>query len=100
MVAQGQIKPVVGRTLAMEEAPEAFGLMALVNAVLYGLRMFSDLGLGPSIIQKKGGVEPDFLHTAWTIQILRGAVLTIGACVLAWPMAAFYGEGTPLDPRQ
>lgn len=73
--------------------PEAFGLMALVNAVLYGLRMFSDLGLGPSIIQKKGGVEPDFLHTAWTIQILRGAALAIAACMFAWPMAAFYGEG-------
>lgn len=28
MVSQGQIKPVVGRTLAMEEAPEAYDLLA------------------------------------------------------------------------
>src|SRR5690606_17348568 len=31
--------------------PEAFGLMALVNATLRGLKMFSDIGLNLSIIQ-------------------------------------------------
>src|SRR5687767_10200117 len=31
--------------------PEAFGLMALINALLQGLQLFSDIGIGPSIIQ-------------------------------------------------
>ena len=72
--------------------PEAFGLMALVGAVMQGLTMFSDIGIGPAIIQGKRGSDRDFLNTAWTIQILRGLLLWLGTCLLAWPAAAFYGE--------
>lgn len=70
--------------------PEAFGLMALVQTFTAGLQMFSDLGLRPSIIQNRRGEEPDFLNTAWTIQIIRGVVLWLVACALAWPLARFY----------
>lgn len=72
--------------------PEAFGLMALVNVFMQGLQMFSDLGIGPSIIQSKRGDDPSFLNTAWTIQIIRGALLCVVGCLLAAPVAAFYGE--------
>jgi O-antigen/teichoic acid export membrane protein len=72
--------------------PEAFGLMALVQVFLVGLTMFSDVGLGPSIMQNKRGDEPDFLNTAWTIQVIRGALLWIGTCALALPVANFYNE--------
>jgi O-antigen/teichoic acid export membrane protein len=72
--------------------PEAFGLMALVSVFLVGLSMFSDVGLGSSIMQNKRGDDPDFLNTAWTIQVIRGFILWLGACALAWPAAHFYGE--------
>ena len=72
--------------------PEAFGLMALVGVVTVGLTMFSDVGIGPSIAQNKRGDDPDFLDTAWTIQVIRGFGLWLGACLLAWPVAQFYGE--------
>ncbi|WP_170152360.1 oligosaccharide flippase family protein [Paracoccus aestuarii] len=72
--------------------PEAFGMMALVQSFTAGLQMFSDLGLRPSIIQSKRGEDPDFLNTAWTIQIIRGVALWLFACLLAWPLARFYGE--------
>lgn len=72
--------------------PEAFGLMALVGAFMQGLAMFSDIGIGPAIIQGRRGSDPDFLNTAWTIQILRGFLLWLATCLLAWPVAAFYGE--------
>ncbi|MAO27784.1 MAG: polysaccharide biosynthesis protein, partial [Roseovarius sp.] len=55
--------------------PEAFGLMALVSVVTVGLMMFSDVGVGPSIAQSKRGDDPAFLDTAFSIQILRGALL-------------------------
>lgn len=55
--------------------PEAFGLMALVQTFMTGLAMFSDIGIGPSIIQNRRGEDPDFLNTAWTIQIGRGVML-------------------------
>lgn len=72
--------------------PEAFGLMALVYAFLAGLAMFSDLGLAPSIVQSSRGDDPRFLNTAWTLQIARGIGLWVFSCLLAWPVAAFYGQ--------
>jgi O-antigen/teichoic acid export membrane protein len=70
--------------------PEAFGLMALVNALVMGLQLFSDVGIGPSIIQSKNGSDPRFLNTAWTVQAMRGLLLWLGTVLLAWPAAAFY----------
>lgn len=71
-------------------APQHFGLMSLVAAFLQGLTMFSDIGLGPSIIQNKRGDDPVFLRTAWTLQVLRGVVLWMAAAALALPLSAFY----------
>lgn len=70
--------------------PEAFGLMALVQTFVSGLQLFSDLGLGPSLIQNRRGEDPDFVNTAWTLQVIRGVVLWLGACLLAWPLSVFY----------
>lgn len=72
--------------------PEVFGLMALVQVVLIGLEMFSDMGLRPAIIQSKRGDDPVFLNTAWTLQIIRGAILWVFACLLTVPVARFYGH--------
>ena len=55
--------------------PEAFGLMALVTVFVMALVMLSDIGTGPAIMGSRRGDDPAFLDTAWTIQILRGAIL-------------------------
>lgn len=72
--------------------PEAFGIMALVTVLLVGLTLFSDMGVGPAIMQSKRGDEADFLDTAWTIQIVRGVILWLAACGLAYPAALFYDQ--------
>lgn len=72
--------------------PEAFGLIALVYVFLTGLAMFSDLGINVSIIQNKRGDDPVFLNTAWSLQIIRGVILWIAACALAYPAAQIYDE--------
>lgn len=72
--------------------PEAFGMMMLVNIVMQGLQMFSDVGIGPSIIRHKNGDQAAFLNTAWTIQVIRGFLLCAAACGLAWPVAMFYDK--------
>lgn len=72
--------------------PEAFGLMALVSVVTVGLALFSDIGLGPAIQQNPRGDDPEFLDTAWVLQITRGIGLWLGTCALALPAAQFYGE--------
>jgi len=73
-------------------APEAFGLMTLVTTFMQGLRMFSDLGIGPSVIQSPRGEEPTFLQTAWSLQVVRGFVLGLVAVVIAWPLSIYYHE--------
>lgn len=72
--------------------PEAFGLMAITQVFLAGLALFSDTGVGLSIIQNKRGDEAAFLNTAWTVQILRGAVLWLLTFLIAAPVARLYGE--------
>lgn len=76
--------------------PEAFGLMALVNVFMHGLQMFSDVGLGPSIIQNRRGRETSFLRTAWTVQVFRGLILWLASCALALPAAAFFSVSDPM----
>jgi len=72
--------------------PKAFGIMAIVNVFMQGLQMFSDVGIGPSIIQHKRGEEPSYLNTAWTIQAIRGLALFVASVVAAAPVAKFYDE--------
>lgn len=75
-------------------APEYFGLMALVNVFLIGVNMFSDVGIGPNIVQSTRGSDRTFLNAAWTLQIVRGGLIWIVCLIGAWPFAGFYN-----DPR-
>lgn len=72
--------------------PEAFGLMALMNVVLVGLAMFSDVGVGPAIAQNPRGDDPAFLDTAFSINVARGAILWVLTCLLAWPLSVLYAS--------
>jgi O-antigen/teichoic acid export membrane protein len=73
-------------------APQVFGLMTLVNAFLVGLHMFSDVGIGTSIIQHARGDEDSFQNTAWSVQVLRGLLLWLCSALIAWPISCFYDE--------
>lgn len=73
-------------------SPELFGLMTIVNIFLIGLQLFSDVGIGPSIIQNQHGEEEDFRNTAWTIQVIRGVCLWICCLIIAFPVASIYEE--------
>lgn len=69
--------------------PEAFGLVALVNTLLIGLAMASDLGIHVSLVQNERE-DPDFLDTVWTLQAVRGFAIAVAAVGLAWPYSRFY----------
>jgi hypothetical protein len=73
-------------------APEYFGQMALVNVFLIGVNMFSDLGLGPSVVQSERGrraplpehrLDPPGHARCSHLASLRGR---------AWPFAHFYRD--------
>jgi O-antigen/teichoic acid export membrane protein len=72
--------------------PEYFGLMALVNTLRAGIELFSDLGIGQSIVNNKKGDEPAFLNTAWTLQVIRGVVIWLFCLLLTFPIAKFYND--------
>lgn len=72
--------------------PAAFGEMALVATLVQGLQLFSDVGIGPAIVQGARGDDPRFLKTAWTIQCVRGVVLWLLSLLIARPVAGLYGR--------
>lgn len=72
--------------------PKAFGLLALVNVLLSGLALLSDLGIGTDVVQHPRGDEPAFINTAFLIQAGRGVLLWIIASAVAYPFAYFYHE--------
>ena len=71
--------------------PEAFGLMALVQIFIFGLQMFSEVGIHTMLIQSKRE-DRAFLDTLWTLQILRGIILWLLCCILAYPAAWIYEQ--------
>lgn len=72
--------------------PEVYGLMTLVWAVLTGLQMFADTGILTTIIRDQRGDDPDFLNTAFTASVVRGLLLWVASCVIAYPVAAIYHQ--------
>jgi O-antigen/teichoic acid export membrane protein len=72
--------------------PAAFGLTAMLSLVLTGLGMLTDVGITQAVIRSDRGDEPAFLDTAWTIQVMRGVLLWVISCALAWPMAVVFRE--------
>lgn len=73
-------------------APELFGLMAITSVVMAALALFSDIGTGAGVIRSSRGLEPRFLNTAWTIQVLRGTALWALTILVAYPAARLYGH--------
>jgi O-antigen/teichoic acid export membrane protein len=63
--------------------PEMFGVMAITTMVMVILAMLSDIGLTQNIVQSRRGDDPEFLDTAWVVQILRGGLLWLAALLLS-----------------
>ena len=56
-------------------APEIFGVMALVQVALQGLKMMSDVGISTAVMVGQRGDDPEYLNSAWTIQVIRGVLI-------------------------
>ncbi|MFC1757532.1 oligosaccharide flippase family protein [Planctomycetota bacterium] len=72
-------------------APDAFGIMLMINVFVFSVQMLSDVGLRDAVIHNDHGDEPRFLNTVWTIQIIRGFALWGIICIGTVPFANFYG---------
>jgi O-antigen/teichoic acid export membrane protein len=70
--------------------PETFGVLGIVAVFLAGLSMFSELGIQANVVQHARGDDPQFLNTAFSIQLARGVAIWFAAVAAAAPLSAFY----------
>ena len=77
--------------LARLLAPELFGTMLIVNTLMTGIQLFSDVGIGQNIIHSPNALDPRFYNTAWSLQIIRSIVIWLIILLAAVPAAHFYG---------
>lgn len=72
--------------------PEEFGILGIGFLVLAVFEHFSQLGIKQALIQRKEKKIDEYLDTAWTLQIVRGLILTSALFVLAPFAATWFGE--------
>lgn len=72
--------------------PEAFATLAIINSVITGFLMFSEIGIRSKVIESDKNFDKRFLNTAWTLQVLRGIFLYIVLCFSAFPLSRLYAS--------
>lgn len=76
-------------TLARLLAPEAFGQMAIVLALVSGIEAITDVGTKPALIRSHRN-DDAWLDTAWTMGLIRGLVVAALILCAAIPAARFF----------
>jgi O-antigen/teichoic acid export membrane protein len=71
--------------------PEDYGLTAIVWVVTAFAMLFTDLGIGPAIVQRRE-LDDDFTSAGFWFNLLAGVSLTLLLCALAPLIAWIYGE--------
>jgi O-antigen/teichoic acid export membrane protein len=77
--------------LAYLLAPRILGVMVVVNAIRLGVELLTDVGIEQNIIHHRDGIDRDFRDTAWTLQLMRGALLSLAFLIAAPFLAQAYG---------
>lgn len=70
--------------------PEVLGIVVIAQAIRTGTDLLTDLGPEQNIVHSPHGDEDGFLNTIWTMQILRGLIVSL-ACLCFTPLlSSFY----------
>ena len=72
-------------------APADFGLIALASSFSVSIEAFSWIGIEEGVIRHKAPT-PALMDTAFTLSVLRGAVVFLIVAAVAGPAARFFGE--------
>lgn len=70
--------------------PEILGVVVIAQAIRIGCDLLTDLGPEQNVVHSPHGDEERFLNTLWTLQVLRGLVVSLACLALAPVLAAFY----------
>lgn len=77
--------------LARMLSPDDFGLAAIVMSVVTGIEAITDVGTKPALIRSHR-TDDDWLDTAWTLGLVRGAGITVLIALCSVPIADFFGD--------
>ncbi|WP_169053448.1 lipopolysaccharide biosynthesis protein [Alteraurantiacibacter aquimixticola] len=77
--------------LARLLTPEDFGLVAIATTILAIAMAVTQLSLAESIIQLDDPT-PDHLNTAWTMGVIRAAIIASLFAIAAYPTAQFFED--------
>jgi lipopolysaccharide exporter len=78
--------------LARLLAPEAFGIMGTVVAILSAFEALTQVGIRQSVIQNKKGADTEFLNVAWLLSMARGLGLYAIVFMSSPLIGSFYGR--------
>jgi PST family polysaccharide transporter len=90
-VSRQVIQVALGVVLARLLTPEDFGLIGLTVVFTGFANLFSDLGLGAALVQRKDITDRDLNFVFW-LNLLTGITLTIVTILCAPLIAQFYHE--------
>jgi lipopolysaccharide exporter len=68
-------------------SPDAYGIFGILLSFLFMIEMMSDVGTMALLIRHPRGDEPRFVHTLWTIRLIR-SVFNFAVVFLAAPLIA------------
>jgi O-antigen/teichoic acid export membrane protein len=68
--------------------PEAYGIFAIIFSLVAMIELLSDVGSRALLIRHPRGDEPRFVHTLWTMRLIRGGLnfclMFLGAPIIAF----------------
>jgi O-antigen/teichoic acid export membrane protein len=72
--------------------PKEFGILGVGFLTLAVFESFSQLGIKQALIQRQDANIDEYLDTSWTLQILRGLLLSATVFLIAPYAATWFGE--------
>lgn len=85
------VQIIVTAILARLLSPEDFGVVAVATVLIAFFTLFTDMGIGPAIIQKQDLTQDD-LNSIFSFTVWGGIVLAALFFVVAYPIGHFYKE--------
>lgn len=82
---------IVSMVLARLLAPKDFGVMAIATVIINFLTIFSTMGIGPAIIQRKN-LSDDDINNIFSFSVIVSLILTLIFFTCSWLIAKYYSE--------
>ena len=89
------VQLIVTMVLSRLLAPEDFGIIAIAVVLIQFLNIFTDMGIGSAIIQKKDLSDRD-LNAIYSVTVYTGCLLSMLFFCASYWIASFYGKNNLL----